>query len=87
MGEGEGVGGLEFYGVGGNFPWWQLSSGVIVRGVIFLGDSYPWGQPSVGAIIRGQLYGGGQFSVEASLWCYYSLNAHFQILNQSTYYF
>ena len=56
-------------------------------GVIFLGDSYPWGQLSGGAIIWGQLYGGEQFSAEASLRCFYSLNAHFEILNRLTYYF
>ena len=80
--------GLGFYSVGGNFPWWQLSSlGGHFWGVIFLGDSYPLGQLSGGAIIRGQLYGEGQFSVEASLRCFYSLNAHFQILNRLINYF
>ena len=68
--------------LGGSYPW-----GSFPGGVIFLGDSYPWGQLSGGAIIWGQLYGGEQFSAEASLRCFYSLNAHFEILNRLTYYF
>ena len=72
----------------GNLLEWEWGGwDFMVWETIFLGDSYPWGQLSGGAIIWGQLYGGEQFSAEASLRCFYSLNAHFEILNRLTYYF